>query len=299
MSDDIVSEEDIVKYYAPEEIKRYRAFQKLESMHPGMSGDEIQGILTDIKTVVTSDTLTNWQDEITRPKVAECIQFLKERNLLPLTTESPTLGLMTYLTGLNWHAGNTHVQQGQPASCPQFYLANPLHLDEIARALDLPLQHPEKCERYALPARVALLFSEMGLPTNGRKASFQDAYPAFLEALLLNQDRDRVALFLGTQALTRAGKHADGVLLKTIEKETEELAQRTGNELHELYREVFPDVYLGKPKLVKKRVRKKKDQDDVRYRYYATFRVSRKNYYQLTELTHAGIERELRTYTGR
>lgn len=297
MNEEIVSEDDIVKYYAPDEIKRYRAFQKLESMHPGMSEDEMQGVLAEVKAVVSPWTLEQWQDGLRVPKVAKSLQFLKERNLLPLTTESPTLGLMTYLAGLNWHAGTTHVQQGQPASCPQFYLADPLHIDDIAKALDLKLTHSEKRERYALPSQTALLFSEMGLPTNGTKASGQDAYPVFLDALLVHEDRNRVALFLGTQALTRAGKHADAVLLSSIEKETAELAQRTGNELHALYREVFPDVYLGKPNLVEKRVRKKKD--DAQNHYYATFRVSRKNYYKITELTHARIERELRTYTGR
>ena len=66
-----------------------------------------------------------------------------------------------------------------------------------------------------------------------------------------------------------------------------------------LYQEFFSKVYLGKPKIETKKLRKEKGEEKVRHQYYATFRVSRENYYQITELTHARIERELKKYNGR
>ena len=255
MSEVIVSVDDIVKYYSADEQRRFEEY-------------------------VSSDKH--------KPRSVKGVHFLRERSLLPLVTGSPKLGLMAYVAGLNWYAGSIHIGKTS-ACCPQFYVGKYdrcASLPGVASALHVPLAPDPKLnpnpkyDRYTMPSAMALLLSELGIPSNGSKADFAEPYPDIVDTLLLH-DHERTALFLGAQLLTQASRHSGDILVSTIEKSTEELAQRTGNETYHLYREVFPSIEIGKPKL-----------HAAHGKFYATIRMSESKYDALVERTHKLLREE-------
>jgi hypothetical protein len=263
MSEVIVSENDIVKYYSADEQRRYRAYA-------GSDGS--------------------------RPRSVKGVEFLCERGLLPLMTNSPKLGLMTYIAGLNWHAGAINIDSNQHAACPQFYVGKYdqfASLPGAANALRIPLtpdpkESPEpKYNRFTMPAPMTLLLAELGLPSNGSKAAFAEPYPDIVDTLLLNGDKDRIALFLGSQVLTKARRGAGGMIVSTIKKDTEELAWRTGEETYYLYREVFPSIAFSKPRPFSSQRRR-----DGKMEYCTQTQMCREKYQTLVDKTHLLLRKE-------
>lgn len=283
-ADIIVEDLDILKYYCTDERRRYHAYRQFKSYAPGT---DTAWLAKEIG--VSPFTLARWEGDSdnpetvgSRPASVKGIDFLIERGLLPLTTQSPTLGLASYLAGLNWHSGAIHTPgEGQPASCPQFYVDQSSLLTNVAKTLDIPLQYSEDHNRYTLPAQITLLFSELGIPGNGGKASHAEAYPDIVDTLLTFEQMPRVALFLGSQVLTQAGKHAGSVIISGIKKDTPDLARMTGDAMYALYRQAFPGLEPGTPKL-----------QESHGKHYATLRMSEEKYQSLVERTHELLRKE-------
>jgi len=104
---------------------------------------------------------------------------------------------------------------------------------------------------------------------------------------LIGYDAQRVALFLGSQALTQASKHAGSVIIAGIKKDTPELAQMTGEAMYALYRQAFPELEPGTPKIQESRG---KHQEPPKH--YATIRMSEEKYQSIVEHTHWLLRKE-------
>ena len=287
-ADTIVSDLDILKYYCADEQRRYHAYQQFRKFAPGTDAEWLAE-----ETGVSACTLARWErsrenpDDTagSQPRSVQGIEFLAQRGMLPLTTRSPALGLVSYLAGLNWHSGAIHTpSEGQPASCPQFYVDQSSLLVNVAKTLNIPVQYSEDHSRYTLPAQVTLLFSELGIPGNGGKASHAEPYPDIVDTLLMFEQMPRVALFLGAQALTQAGKHAGSVIVAGIKKDTPELARMTGDAMYALYCQAFPGLEPGTPKI-----------QESHGKHYATLRMSEDKYQSIVEHTHWLLRKEAAT----
>jgi len=251
----LVSEEDIAKHYAGDGIGRYQSFSGYQALgeYKQLSARIDQKIRQEFATIFDASpwTVERWcsGNRGSAPRCVQGVEFLKKRRLVPLRTDSETLGLVTYLAGLNWHAGSISIpKSGQPAYVPEFKIAMPLHLDEIAQALNLKFRHSEKYKRYTLESYITLLLAELGLPTNGTKNRFERAYPRFIDVLLQEHLDDHVALFLGTQVLTKAeAKDTARYLVYNTPKCDEAMARRTSAHVYELYQRVFPGVRIAPP----------------------------------------------------
>lgn len=283
-ADVIVEDLDILKYYCADEQRRYHAYRQFKAHAPGTNpaflAEEIG---------VSPFTLARWEGDSdnseavgSRPASVKGIEFLAQRGMLPLTTQSPALGLVAYLAGLNWHSGAIHApQQGQPASCPQFYVNQSSLIANVAKTLNIPVQYSEDHSRYTLPAQMTLLFSELGIPSNGSKASYTEPYPDIVDTLLNFEQPQRVALFLGSQALTQATKHTGSAIIPSIKKDTPELARITGEAMYAFYRQSFPWLEPGTPKL-----------QESHGKHYATIRMSEEKYQSIVEHTHWLLRKE-------
>jgi hypothetical protein len=288
-ADTIVEDLDILKYYCKDEQRRAFAYERFTAYAPGTNQEWLAQ-----ETGVSPSTLARWERSRDNPELpgskpasVKGLDFLRERGLLPLTTESPTLGMVSYLAGLNWHSGGIHTpSEGQPASCPQFYVGPSSLLTSVAKTLNIPVQYSEDHNRYTLPAQLTLLFSELGIPGNGGKASHAEPCPDIVDTLLNFEQLQRVALFLGSQALTQASKHAGSVIIAGIKKDTPELARMTGDAMYALYRQAF-GVETGTPKIQEARG---KHQEPPKH--YATLRMSEEKYQSIVEHTHWLLRKE-------
>ncbi len=278
-----VSEEDIAKHYAQDGARRYELYRQFQRMN---------GEATPKRLGISPFTLRRWRQG-RKPKCVQGVDFLMERGLVPLHSDSSTLGIATYVAGLNWHSGmisapNTAQplppRKRQPAYVPQFYFSEPLHLDEIEQVLDLKLKHVKKHKRYELSSKITLLLSRLGLPKNGRKATCDFAYPKFIDELLEQGDTARVALFLGTQALTLADDHGASYAIKNVGKESIAAALATGDAVYQLYRKVFPELYILTPAAY---------QNQRQGPYVTAMRLPHDEYQMLVEKTHAQIRKEI------